>query len=227
MKTEKTAFAAARIAALLLVCLLLFVCPLTALCADGDAAPAAADDPASDPAETASETDAPDRGAGVSFAEIVGDFLDEHAGEIFSALSLVGTVLLAWIARRGLLPAMKCGLDGLAAGVDRLTDSAKRAEERQSRLLSDFLSDAEPVLAELSGMRDLFAALSERTAELEKRIGEAAENDGKLTALNLAAVEMLKEVFTAAKLPVTSKEELAAIYRRALDAVENGGEGTP
>ena len=226
MKTEKTAFAAARIAAILLVCLLLFVCPLTALCADGDAAPAA-DDPAADPAETASETDDPDRGAGVSFAEIVGNFLDEHAGEIFSALSLVGTVLLAWIARRGLLPAMKCGLDGLAAGVDRLTDGAKRAEERQSRLLSDFLSDAEPVLAELSGMRDLFAALSERTAELEKRIGEAAENDGKLTALNLAAVEMLKEVFTAAKLPVTSKEELAAIYRRALDAMENGGEVSP
>lgn len=225
MKTEKTAFAA-RVAAVLLVCLLLFVCPLTALCADGDAAPAA-DDPSADPAETASETDGPDRGAGVSFAEIVGNFLDEHASEIFSALSLVGTVLLAWIARRGLLPAMKCGLDGLAAGVDRLTDCAKRAEERQSRLLSDFLSDAEPVLAELSGMRELFAALSERTAELEKRIGEAAENDGKLTALNLAAVEMLKEVFTAAKLPVTSKEELAAIYRRALDAVENGGEVSP
>ena len=226
MKTEKTAFAAARIAALILVCLLLFVCPMTALCAEGDAAPAA-DDPAADPAETASENADPDREAGVSFAEIVGNFLDEHAGEIFSALSLVGTVLLAWIARRGLLPAMKCGLDGLAAGVDRLTDCAKRAEERQSRLLSDFLSDAEPVLTELSGMRDLFAALSERTAELEKRIEEAAENDGKLTALNLAAVEMLKEVFTAAKLPVTSKEELAAIYRRALDAVENGGEVSP
>ena len=38
---------------------------------------------------------------------------------------------------------------------------------------------------------------------------------------------MLKEVFTAAKLPVTSKEELAAIYRRALDAAGDGGEVEP
>ena len=218
MKTEKTALFAARAAALLLVLLLLLVCPLTALCAEGDAAEAEL--------ETDAETASPERGAGANFAEMVGDFFDAHSGEIFSALSLVGTVLLAWIARSGLLPAMKGGLDGLAAGVDRLTDSARRAEEGQSRLLSDFLSDAEPVLAELSGMRDLFAALSERTAELEKRTAEAAENDEKLTALNLAAIEMLKEVFTAAKLPVTSKEELAAIYRRALDAVENGGEAS-
>ncbi|MBP5349272.1 MAG: hypothetical protein J6Z13_02820 [Clostridia bacterium] len=216
MKTEKTAFSAARVAAVLLVCLLLLVCPLTALCAEGE-----------EIAETDAESTSSDRGAGADFAVIVGNFFDEHSGEIFSALSLVGTVLLAWIARSGLLPAMKSGLDGLAAGVDRLTDSARRAEEGQSRLLSDFLSDAEPILSELSGMRDLFASLSERTAELEKRTAEAAENDEKLTALNLAAVEMLKEVFTAAKLPVTSKEELAAIYRRALDAVENGGEGTP
>ncbi len=216
MKTEKTALFALRFGAALLVCLLLLVCPLTALCAEGE-----------EPAENEPETVVSDEGADASFAEIVGDFLDEHSGEIFSALSLVGTVLLAWIARSGLLPAMRGGLDGLAAGVDRLTDSARRAEEGQSRLLSGFLSDAEPVLTELSGMRDLFASLSERTAELEKRTAEAAENDEKLTALNLAAVEMLKEVFTAAKLPVTSKEELAAIYRRALDAVENGGEGTP
>lgn len=216
MRTEKTAFSAPRIGALLLVLLLLFVCPLTALCAEGE-----------DPAETDSETELSDGGEGASFAEIVGTFFDEHSGEIFSALSLVGTVLLAWIARSGLLPAMKSGLDGLAAGVDRLTDGARRAEEGQNRLLSDFLSDAEPVLNELSGMRDLFASLAERTAELEKRTAEAAENDEKLTALNLAAVEMLKEVFTAAKLPVTSKEELAAIYRRALDAVENGGEVSP
>ena len=218
MKTEKTAFIAARVAALLLVCLLLLVCPLTALCAEGEEV--------AEPAQTDPEPTSTDEGAGSNFAALVGEFFDDHSGEIFSALSLIGTVLLAWIARSGLLPAMKGGLDGLAAGVDRLTDSARRAEEGQNRLLADFLSEAKPVLDELSGMRDLFAALSERTAELERRTAEAATDNEKLTALNLAAVEMLKEVFTAAKLPVTSKEELAAIYRRALDAVENGGEGS-
>ena len=155
------------------------------------------------------------------------DFLDRYSGEIFSALSLAGTILLAWLARRGLLPAMRAGLDGLAAGVDRLNDCARDAGERQSRLLSDLLSDAEPVLRDLSGMRDLFAALSERTAELEKKTAEAASENEKLLALHRASVEMLKEVFTAAKLPVTSKEELAAIYRRALDAAGDGGEVEP
>ena len=210
--TEKTALFAARLAVFALLLALLFAVPLTAFCAA----------PEND--ETATEVTETDAGADANFAETVSDFLDRHTGEIFSALSLAGTVLLAWLARRGLLPAVKRGLDGLSQGVERLSDCARDAGERQSGLLSDFLSDAEPVLKELSGMRDLFSALSERTAELEKKTAEAASDNEKLMALNRASLEMLKEVFTAARLPVTSKEELSAIDRRALDAVADEGE---
>ena len=211
-RTEKTARLAARLAVWTVLLLLLFAVPLTAFCA--------APETENEPDETAAEN----TGADANFAETVSDFLDRHTGEIFSALSLAGTILLAWLARRGLLPAVKSGLAGLSAGVERLSDCARDAGERQSGLLSDFLSDAEPVLKELAGMRDLFAALSERTAELEKKTAEAATENEKLMALNRASLEMLKEVFTAARLPVTSKEELSAIYRRALDAVADEGE---
>ena len=211
-RTEKTASLAARVAAVLLLLLLLAALPLTALCAapqDGE------------------ESTVSEEGADANFAEIVGNFLDSHSGEIFSALSLAGTVLLAWIARRGLLPSMRAGLDGLAAGVDRLGECSREAGEKQGRLLGDFLDAAEPILKELSGMRDLFAALSERTAELERKTAEAKSENEKLAVLSRASVDMLKEVFTSAKLPVTSKEELEAIYRRALDAVEDEEGATP
>lgn len=212
-RTAKTVSFAARLAATILMILLLAALPLTALCADETEEP---DEP------TLSE-----EGAGADFAVIVSDFLDSHSGEIFSALSLLGTVLLAWIARRGLLPSMRAGLDGLAAGVDRLGESSREAGEKQSRLLGDFLTAAEPILKELSGMRDLFAALSERTAELEERTERAQSENEKLAVLSRASVDMLKEVFTAAKLPVASKEELEAIYRRALDAAAGDEGATP
>ena len=208
-RTEKTAAFAARLAAAILILLLLAALPLTALCA-GEPDPEEPDEP------TASE-----EGADAEFSVIVSDFLDRHSGEIFSALSLLGTILLAWIARRGLLPSMRAGLDGLAAGVDRIGECSREAGEKQNRLLGDFLDAAEPILKELSGMRDLFAALSERTAELEKRMEAARSENEKLAVLSRASVDMLKEVFTAAKLPVASKEELEAIYRRALDAAAN------
>jgi len=218
-RTNKTGCLSARFAAWVLLFLLLVSFPLVAFCAEATTEPEAGepDDPSA----------VSEAGADDNFSEIISSFLDHHTGEIFSALSLVGTLLLAWLARRGLLPAMRGGLDGLAAGVDRLTECARDAGERQSRLISDFLSDAEPILNELSGMRDLFAALSERTAELEKKTAEAATENEKLLALTRASVEMLKEVFTAAKLPVTSKEELAAIYRRALDAAAADAEAAP
>ncbi|MBP5428693.1 MAG: hypothetical protein J6Z04_05355 [Clostridia bacterium] len=219
VKTERKLPFAVRAAATVLLLLLLFAVPLTAFCAEGDAG--------SESAETPSEPTLTDTGEGADFSEIVSNFLDRYSGEIFSALSLVGTLVLAWLARRGLLPALRGGLDGLAAGVDRLSECTRDAGERQSRLLSEFVSDAEPILSDLSGVRDLFAALSERTAELERKTAEAESEREKLMALNRASVEMLKEVFTAARLPVTSKEELAAIYRRALDAVAGDGEATP
>ena len=214
-RTEKTASLAARVAAVLLLLLLLAVLPLTALCA------------APQDGEDGEESTVSEEGADANFAEIVGNFLDSHSVEIFSALSLAGTVLLAWIARRGLLPSMRAGLDGLAAGVDRLGECSREAGEKQGRLLGDFLDAAEPILKELSGMRDLFAALSERTAELERKTAEAKSESEKLAVLSRASVDMLKEVFTSAKLPVTSKEELEAIYRRALDAVEDEEGATP
>lgn len=219
LKTEKNASFASRAAGWLLLFLLLFAVPLTAFCAP--------EETASETAETLSEVASSDAGADANFSEIISDFFDQHAGEIFSALSLAGTVLLAWLARRGLLPAVRGGLDGLAAGVDRLSECTRDAGERQSRLLSEFVSDAEPILSDLSAVRDLFASLAKRTAELEKKTAEAATEREKLLALNRASVEMLKEVFTAARLPVTSKEELAAIYRRALDAVAGETETSP
>ena len=215
-KTQTNARAAARVAVWLLLILFLFAVPLSAFCAEPDPAPSGA--------EEVAEEVGTDEGGDANFSEIIGDFIDRYTGEIFSALSLAGTILLAWLARRGLLPAVRTGLNGLSAGVDRLTECARDAGERQSRLLSEFVEDAEPILNDLAGVRDLFAALSDRTAELERKTAEAASENEKLIALNRASVEMLKEVFTAAKLPVTSKEELAAIYRRALDAVESGGE---
>ena len=218
-KTEKTASVTLRAALWMLLLLLLFAVPLTAFCADGESG--------GETVETVFETDPADAGADANFSETVSRFFDRYAGEIFSALSLAGTLILAWLARRGLLPAMRGGLDGLAAGVDRLTECTRDAGERHSRLLSEFVSDAEPILRDLATVRDLFASLSERTAELEEKTAEAATERDKLLALNRASVEMLKEVFTAARLPVTSKEELAAIYRRALDAVEGETEATP
>ena len=215
-KNRKTVL---RAALWILMILLLFTLPLTAFCAVGEAE--------TEVSETVPETAPENEGAGANFSETVSGFFDQYAGEIFSALSLAGTLLLAWLARRGLLPAMRGGLDGLAAGVDRLTECTRDAGERQSRLLTEFVSDAEPILRDLSAVRDLFASLSERTAELEEKTAEAATEREKLLALNRASVEMLKEVFTAARLPVTSKEELAAIYRRALDAVAGETEATP
>lgn len=219
LKTERKLPFAVRAAATVLLLLIIIAAPLTAFCAEGEADP--------ETAELPSEPTSEERGADADFSEIVSDFLDRYSGEIFSALSLFGTLILAWLARRGLLPALRGGLDGLASGVDRLSECARDAGERQSRLLSEFISDAEPILSDLSGVRDLFAALSERTAELERKTAEAESEREKLMALNRAAVEMLKEVFTAARLPVTSKEELSAIYRRALDAVAGDGEATP
>ena len=219
VKKEKVGLRALRAALGVLLLLVLFALPLTAFCADGETG--------TETVETIPETDPADTGAGDNFSETVSRFFDQYAGEIFSALSLAGTLLLAWLARRGLLPALRGGLDGLAAGVDSLTECTRDAGERQSRLLTEFVSDAEPILRDLSAVRDLFASLSERTAELEEKTAEAATEREKLLALNRAAVEMLKEVFTAARLPVTSKEELAAIYRRALDAVTGETEATP
>jgi hypothetical protein len=138
-------------------------------------------------------------------------FLSDQLPLVLSGLTLIGTGILARLFRSSLLPILEGGIRRVGGGVEEIESKTR-----------EMLAASEKELAELSA---LVSRLVETSGGEEQRllslrgemIGMMSELGGslRLEAERLdAALEMLKEVFTAARLPAASKLALEEIYRK-------------
>lgn len=147
-------------------------------------------------------------------------FLGEHLPLLLSGMTLVGTALLARIFRSSLLPILESGMKRVGGGVESLEEQTKawlKASENELSELSALVSR----LAETSGAQDERAA--KLKTELEGALRGLADSVSLEAARLDAVLQMLKEVFTAARLPAASKLALLQIYEKTPH--ENAGVG--
>ena len=133
--------------------------------------------------------------------------LKEYSPVIFSALAALGSLLLAFCYRRGLMPILKDAIGGIAGAVSTLGERV--AERDKEKAASDRATE------------DRLAALEEglcRTGELAARLAEAKRGEESIRAAINAEVELLLELFMQSSLPEYKKE---AIERR-ISAIKSG-----
>ena len=126
-------------------------------------------------------------------------------------MTLIGTAVLARLFRSSLLPILDSGMKRVGGGVEVLEGKTKallEASEREISSLSALVSRlADETAAEGERQSELRCELSASVGRLfESLQGEAARLD--------AVLLMLKEVFTAARLPAASKLALEEIYQK-------------
>ncbi len=180
----------------LITCLLLLAV-LTAL-------PIAAQETGGEP-DTKEETDSETVEGGSSFAEATADFLLAHAEKLLSAGSLLLGGVLAFLFRRGLLPALSGGFTRISREVGEFGKITEGAAEELRALavpLGELCKETETRLAD-AGRRI-------ETLERELRLAKSEQEASRL--LSEAALSMMKEVFTGAKLPAASKLALEELY---------------
>ncbi len=147
-----------------------------------------------------------------NFGETVNYIWDNYAGEIFSGLTLVTSLVLAYFYKRGLVPVIWNGLDRIS-----------RAGEETEEKIAVFFERAEPILTHVSEVTSVADSLSDYVKTLEARV-DAAENErARMEVLMSGVAEMLYGVFSAANLPVYAKEQLGARYHAIMNAINETG----
>ena len=158
-------------------------------------------------AETVTDEGAAEDEAG--FLDSAFALLSERLPLLLSALTLLGTTLLARLFRSSLVPIIEGGMKRVGGGVEQLEEKTRellKKNEDQLESLALLVSR----LAETSGAEKVRADAMMQTfdgamAKLNEDLRlEGARLDGVL--------QMLKEVFTAARLPAASKLALEEIY---------------
>lgn len=134
----------------------------------------------------------------------IGKFFDEYASTIFTVLSTLGVSIVAYLFKGALLPSMKNGLVALSDISQKTHDISEETAGR--------VHDAVNAVANVS---DKILALTEQI-----RVSNATNS--RQQEILFAVLLILKEGFTAAKLPEYTKDRINS----AIDKVSKQMEGT-
>ncbi len=169
-------------------------------------------DPLPDSVPAVSDEEEPENTTSRSFGETVNYIWDTYAGEIFSALTLISSLVLAYFYKRGLVPTIWNGLNTISRTTEAATDAAKGIAESTDGKLSEFIQTAAPLLDTIRTASRETASMAESVLALETRLAATDGEREKMKAMMAGVADLLYGVFTAANLPTYAKEQLGQRY---------------
>lgn len=179
--------------------------------------------PASDEDATDTEvgnTPVTDADSAPNFFDELFDSFMEHSEKILGALTLVGSLILAFAYKRGFLPLVKSSLAALIDAVSKIKEGTQKNDliyEEFRGALSERLGTAETSLVKLT----------EHIDSLTDSLGSAEEvmtENEKLKIIMKTQVDMLYDVFMCSSLPEFQKERIGERIKEMKEAL--GGNET-
>lgn len=143
----------------------------------------------------------------------------EFSGEIASALAFIGSLIVAFAYKRGLMPTVKSGIGAIGGAVSQLKDSTESYSKHQDELLAEFterLTRAEEVL-------EKFGNAIEEIAEKTEDGKHAAEDRANMKALMAAQIDMLYDIFMTSSLPQYQKDAVNKRIQEMKEVTESDG----
>ncbi len=143
------------------------------------------------------------------------DTVSKYSAELLSALAFVGSIILAFCYKKGLIPLVESALSAIAKAVGGLREKAEATESVSRELcesLTKRLEAAEGVIAELG------TAISTTTLALdayEKSSGERAS----MKIVLEAQIDMLYDIFMTSALPQYQKDAVGERISKMKEAL--------
>lgn len=147
------------------------------------------------------ENEEPNADNGNPFAEIY-EYVAGHANDIFSALAFIGSLVLAFAYKKGLMPALSSALGNLRTSVKSISETAEKTLVDNENAYADFKANMELIGKGLDTLCISVAELDKRLSDSEKQADEAKA----MKTIMSAQVDMLYSIFMSSSLPQYSKD---------------------
>ena len=154
------------------------------------------------------DSDASEAGWGGALLSLV----EEHMAELFSALTLVGSIILAYSYKKGLVPTLWGGLSSIAKTAETTSQRTKELAEVAEVSIAQMTDAASPIFEKIEEMCQGAETLAQQARDLEKRISEGEDDRALVKTIMGGVAEMLYGVFSSANLPQYAKEQIGQKY---------------
>lgn len=152
-------------------------------------------------------------------ADEVKELILSHANEIISAITLAVSVVLAWLYKKGVLPNIINGFNGISKVLTTFKDS-------MTGIVAENKKDVNAAVVELKAVMNKFADMKESYDHLqglyEGQEQEKAKLESKIKRsddINLLIATMLKEVFINTNAPQYMKDNFNTYYAKMLAVI--------
>jgi hypothetical protein len=172
----------------------------------------------STPIDTVTE-DAP-LGESIPFSEQVMQIAETYLSEIVSTLTFIGTLILGFLYKKGLLPT-------ISAAFGKFSEYIKGMKEKTEKQIGEFNNAVAPVLEQIPNvieccedMKKSFDNMSEqlKKSEAEKKQLAVALNTSR--EANMLTAKLLSEVFACTNAPQYMKDKFVAYYEESKKLIE-------
>ena len=158
------------------------------------------------------EAENPTEDGGNVFAEIY-EAASGFSSEILSVFAFVGSLVVAFAYRKGLMPTVKKGIGAIGNAIGQIKDATDGYGKHQDEMLTAFnerLTESEKIL-------ERFGEAIDEMVEKTESASDARADRECVKALMSAQVDMLYEIFMNSQLPQYQKE---AVSRRIKEMKE-------
>ncbi len=148
--------------------------------------------------------------------------LSDNITEIFSVLTLVSSLFVAFLYKKGLLPSVSKSLGLINESTGAVLKRVCEYSESTDTAISELARSAAPVLEAISSfteMAERIFADSERLAEDLSQVGSDTERLQKIISMQN---EMLYTVFMSASIPQYQKDALGEVYSKIKTLTKEG-----
>ena len=130
--------------------------------------------------------------------------LKENADKIFAALAFVGSIIVSFAYKKGLLPLLSGAIASLKGSVENIRDNEKLLAETTDKRLSGLYENMQEVV-------EAGEASARAITEINNKLSEAQKLEKKYASMQLilnSQIDMLYAIFMSSALPQYQKEEV-------------------
>ena len=157
-----------------------------------------------------------------SFTDTLADFITENADTLLGVLTLIGSCLIAFLYKTGLLPLVRSGISALGDLLGKSQEMTERFTKETGEQIDRIESYIAPMTATLERGEEVLRAAESKLSALEEALAKSEGDRRKTAEVLRTETELFYELLASVNLPEAQKESMTESYYRLKRVLEAG-----
>ena len=147
-------------------------------------------------------------------SELMLDYVRSYTSEIFCSLTFLGSLITAFLYKKGLLPTLSEGINKIYSITAKSGESAAELQRKSEERIEGFLNTVLPLLEKAGELTEYAEELRQNSLAMKDELQREKAERAALSQVLSGQTELLYGVFMSANIPEFQKEQLAERYNR-------------